>query len=227
MAIDQNNPAEVFSRPNAEARIHDLEHFTLWADTPDRPGYRSRMAFGERNGAPRITVFPNTEANAPVLWAGFDPIIFYRLLNQFEAIVKGENGQTGHIENMGAGPNAERGKPPKESDLIVRNILHFGKSQDGIVWMAIEQQGAKNIRFLFTTSMWHHFLKADGSAFTPTEASVNTALSFIQSLRIAFGPYIARIRPLSDKAQARADSAVGATGDSPASISTFSEDVHF
>ena len=227
MALDQQNPAEVFSRPNAEARIHDLEHFLLWAETPDRPGFRSRMVFGERNGAPRVTVFPNTEANAPVLWAGYDPQSFFRMLSQFEAIIKGENGQTGHVENMGAGPSAERGKMPKESDLIVRNVLHFGKSQEGIVWIALEQQGTKNIRFLFTTSMWHHFLKADGSPFTPSEASVNTALSFIETMRIAFSPYIARIRPLSEKGQARADAAAGASGDAPSSISTFSEDVRF
>lgn len=222
--MDDSNVAEVFSRPNTSARIHDFENFTLWADTPDRPGYRARLAFGERNGSPRISVFTNIEG-APVVWIGFDPLTFNVFLKKFEAIVNGENGGADKIDNMGAPPGAERGKAVKEHDLVVRNVLHFGKSQEGVCWVAVEQTGVKNIRFMILPTMWHHFYGTDGQPMTPKTASVAFAQSLIECLRSAMAKFTSRIRPMSEKAAARA--AEGGAPIGSGSVTTFGDDVTF
>ena len=227
--FDSSNPGEVFSRPNESARIHDLEHFTLWTNTPNRPGYRSRLSFGERNGAPRITFFPNVE-NAPVaIGIGMPPNEFEFFLQKWEMVVKGANGVADKIENMGAGANSERGKGVKKEDLTVKNITHFGKSQDGLCWIAVEQPGVEKVRFTISPSIWHRFYNAEGVQMTEAECSARYTLGMISNLRTALAPYIARLRPLSEKAAARSNGAGGTaqTGDyKPSSISTF-DDVQY
>ena len=143
MSADKNI-AEIFTRPNAEARIHDLDQFTLWTDTPNRPGYRSRMNFSERNGMPRISVFTNIDGVQP-MWIGLDPVSFNRFLDRFEEIAKGPNGVSDKIENKGVNPAlaGQRKGMPKEEDLVVRNILKFGKSSRGCAGSASNRPASR------------------------------------------------------------------------------------
>ena len=226
MANENDNTGELFARPNDAARIFDFEQFTLWADTPGRQGYRSRMTFGERNGAARITVFPNTEQNAPILWVGMAPTIFVEFLDRFEAIVRGEPGKSDKIANMGVGPNAPKGKAPKDEDFIVRNILHFGKSQEGVCWLALEQQPTPNIRFTIMPSAWHTFFRANGEAITPKDASVGQAIALIKILRGIYMPFFGRFRPPTER-QAGNRTKEAAPASDGASMTTFGEDVTF
>lgn len=225
MAHDDNN-AEIFSRPNTDARIYDFEQFTLWADTPGRQGFRSRMTFGERNGAARITVFPNTEPRTDIVWIGMAPLVFMEFLDRFEAIVRGEAGKSSKLANMGAGPNAPKGKAPRDEDLVVRNTLHFGKSQEGVCWLAVEQQGVPNIRFTILPSSWHTFFREDGTAITPKEASAAQALALVKTLRGIYMPFFGRLRPYQERqAGGRAKEAAPAGDTAP--MTTFGEDVTF
>lgn len=190
------NVAEIFSRPNQEARIHDLEQYTLWTDTPNRPGFRSRMSFGERNGAPRITVFTNAEEGPAVLVAGFAPVIFELFLNSFKEVIEGPPSRR-EIENLQPDPTVkiEKGMNRDNVAKVVKNTLAFGKTEDGIVWIGIQQKGAPNIAFKILPSHWHVFKKADGSAVTPGEMSVRAALATIESLRRAMDRWTSRIKP--------------------------------
>lgn len=192
-----SNDAEVFSRPQQEARIHDFEHFTLWADTPDRPGFRARMSFGERNGAPRITVFPNLEEGPKVLYVGMDPMVFDEFLNRFEKIVRGEPGKNDKIENLDRPPSSEPGSEPLPR--VVRNTLWFGKNQDGVIWIGIEQANSKNIKFKILPSAWHRFYKEDGTQVTQEEGSVAQALSLSRCLREAVSRFTSRLRPYVER----------------------------
>lgn len=205
------NPGEVFSRPAAEARIHDFEHFTLWTETPDRPQFRSRMVFGERNGAFRITVFTNFESTPKPLYVGMSPTVFDEFMRRFENVVAGPAGKKDKIENLDRSPNAERTPNPDDVAKIVRNTLHFGKDNDGVCWIGIEQPNVKNIRFKILSSTWHHFFKEDGSRITPEEGSSAEAASVIRGLRVAMAPYIARLRPPFDKNAAKGGAGGGKT----------------
>lgn len=192
--------SEVFSRPNDSAKIHDLEQFTLWANTPNRPGFRARMTFGERNGAPRISVFPNTEEGAKVLFVGMHPMIWAEFLRRFEVVAKSSGGAKDKIENLDRDPTVERTNGNMDAvKKIVRNTLWFGKDQDGVCWIAIEQTGCPNIRFKILSSVWHNFFKEDGTRLTPEECSAAQTMALIETLRVAMMPYIARIRKPFEK----------------------------
>lgn len=197
-----NNPAEVFSRPNQEARIHDFEHFMLWADTPNRPNFRARMTFGERNGAFRISVFPNLESGPKVMFVGMSPPIFLQFLERFRAVINGPENARDKIDNLEKDPSAAdtKGGPVAK---ILRNTLVFGKDKDGIVCIGIKQGNVENIMFRITSNAWHHFYKPDGTQVTPQEGSAAEALALLKSLEIAMMPYIARLRPPYDKNAAR------------------------
>lgn len=191
------NIAEVFSRPNTEAKIHDLEQYTLWTDTPNRPGFRSRMAFGERNGAPRITVFTNATEGPAVLVAGFAPIVFEQFLNDFRDMVMTAGPQKREIENLQPDPTVQMDKKTNRDSVakVVKNTLLFGKTEDGIIWLGIQQKDALNIAFKIMPSVWHVFKRADGTQVSPEEMSKRTALSMIESLRRAMDRWTSRIKP--------------------------------
>jgi hypothetical protein len=212
------NESEVFARPNALAKIHDFEQFTFWAASPDRPGYRARMVFGERNGAPRVSMFPNSESGPKVVSAGMAPLIFLELLERIEAIAQGPNGQKDKLENLDMDPNAERTDNFDDVAKIPRNVFHFGKGEDGVCWMAMQQANVPNIRFTILSSAWHHFFKKDGTRITPEEGSVSQTMALVAALRMAVAPYIARLRPAYDKDAARAPAKPALAGSSMSSI---------
>lgn len=196
--MDPQNPAEVFSRPNAEARIMDLEQFILWTDTPGRKGFRSRLVFGERNGAPRISVFPNQETGPSVISAGMDPLSFWEFLSRFEAVIKGADGGKDFIENNRREPGTEEGTPGR---LISMNTLHFGKDNDGLIWIGLQQKDVANIRFMVKASGWHHFHREDGTRISDAEGSQAYAMHLVDLLRRIYGTYAGRLRPPYDKSK--------------------------
>lgn len=191
------NIAEVFSRPQQEAKIHDLEQYTLWTDTPNRPGFRSRMAFGERNGAPRITVFTNAEEGPGVLVAGFAPVVFESFLNDFREMVLAEGPQKREIVNLQPDPTVQIDKKMNRDNVnkVPKNSLVYGKTDDGVVWIGIQQKDAINVAFKILPSIWHVFKRADGSQVTPDEMSKRSTLALIESLRRALDRWTSRIKP--------------------------------
>lgn len=195
-----NNPAEVFSRPNQEAKIHDFEHYSLWTNVKNRPGFRARMSFGERNGAFRVSVFTGAEEGPKVIYVGMSPTVFKLFVQKFKAVIKGEPGTKDKVDNMDRDPSTT----PEESKSgniakVLRNTLHFGKDADGVVWIGIEQANVDKITFKILSSAWHHFYKADGSKITPEEGSSAEALALIECLDISMNNFIGRIRPPFEK----------------------------
>jgi len=222
------NLAEVFARPNTDAKIHDLEQFTLWTETPDKPGFRSRMTFGERNGAPRITVFTNQEP-IKVVYVGMTPMVFEIFLEQLEKIARGEPGKALHIVNKDRAP----GSDPKSDnpEMIVRNKLWYGKDNDGIVWLAVEQNNVKNTRFQLLPSPWHSFVKEGGVPLTAAEGSQLYTLALINAMRRAYTNWYGRIRPAYEKPdtkqKGKPNVATETAEPSMTSISTFDNDIQF
>ncbi len=190
------NPGEVFTRPNTEAKIFDLPQYTLYTDTPNRPGYRARLQFAERNGAPRISVFPNTEAPPFVLTVGMSPVIFETFLSEFEEIaLNGAPGTRASMVNLQKDPSFT-GKAPNFDDVpkIPKNTLRYGKSEEGVMWLGIEQKDAPNIIFRILPSAWHVFQGTDGQPVGKEKMSVISALSMIKSLRQAMARWTGRLK---------------------------------
>lgn len=217
-----DNPGEIFSRPQTEARIYDLEQFGLWTDTPGRQGWRARMVFGERNGAPRISVFTGLEAGPKVLYVGIAPEDFWMFLTLFEEIARGENGQTNYVDNMDfpPGQRPEKGQDMPADKMVVRNRLVFGKNQEGICWLGVEQENVPNIRFPIRIGNWHRFYR-HGQRLTPGEASVMRTISMIAGLKLAYQNYIGRLRPYVDYRKSKKD--IGTTDMSTTAATTFTD----
>lgn len=191
------NIAEVFSRPQQEAKLHDLEQYTLWVDTPNRPGFRSRLTFGERNGAPRITVFTNAESGPAVLVAGMAPVIFEQFLNEFKEVVLANGPQKREIVNLQPDPTVQMDRKTNRDTVnkVPKNSLVFGKTEEGIVWLGIQQKDALNIAFKILPSIWHVFKHGDGSQVSQEDMSKRNALALIESVRRAMDRWTARLKP--------------------------------
>lgn len=191
-----SNENELFARPAREAKIYDLEHFGFWENTPDRPGFRSKMLFSERNGAPRISVFPNSETGPKVIFVGMAPLVFMEFLNRLETIAKGPKDAVDKIVNMMAEPSEDReaARQPGNVPKIVKNTLWFGKDEQGVCWISIEQANIPRIRFRILSSAWHKFYKSDGTELTPEDCSVPQTLALVEALKLTLARYMGRLR---------------------------------
>lgn len=192
--VTAENP-EVFSRPNNEAKIHDLEQFTLWTDTPGREGWRSRLVFGERNSAPRITAFFNFE-KVLVIPMGMDAATFYRFLDHWEEQIKtGNPGDRFEIDNYQVDPSVDREGKKNVDDLpkTLKSTIVLSKDQNGICFIGVTA-GEHKLAWRILPSGWHHFRKPNGESFTDKEASERQALAMTEGLRRAMARWISRIR---------------------------------
>lgn len=194
--MDASNPAEVFARSNADARIHDLIQFTLWAETPNVPGSRSRLGVSERNGAPRLTVFTGAKQGPKVLAVGMAPDIFELFMSEFETILKAGVKAKGSCANKMKDPSFE-GKAANFDEVpkVIKNTLHYGIDEAGLAWLAVEQKDAARIVFRFGKADWHVFQRPDGTTFTESEFSIKLALAWVVGLRKAMANWTGRILP--------------------------------
>lgn len=213
--------SEMFSRPNDQAKIHDFEAIQpLWAPVPNRKGFRTNLKFGERNGAMRITVFPNQEEGPKVVSVGFDAVSFDIFLRDLGEIARGPKGVKTRIENQAKEKDEDSAIKPEESSgskYYTRNTLHFGKDEEGFIWLGIEQKDIAFVRFKIETSMWHHFYKTDGTRLTREEGSMRQTLALIEKLRAISSHYAGRLRPPYEKGKGGAKPAVGAATPAPSS----------
>lgn len=195
---DPTNPCEIFARTNKEARRHDFVQYQLYADTPNKPGFRSRLIFGERNGAPQISVMTNMDKGPKMVSAGFAPAIWETFVQAFAEIIQGQNGISNKITNLIGDPSvvldekAIRDNMPK----VPKNTLHFGKNQEGICWLGFEwliDGEVARIVFKFTSPAWHVFYGGDGLQQPEAEFSKRYARGFMMSLNRALDRFTCRI----------------------------------
>jgi hypothetical protein len=174
-----------------QPRIMDFVRFQLWTPTPGAEGKRARLAFGIRDGNPRVTVFtndPNDKVDKGVIFAGIDPETFFAFLMDFERIVRQNKEDKNKLDCYRS--RWENDKPT--SDRILGSTLRYGKDADGIVWICLEADNRPKIRFNFKLSEWHAFVKSDGNHISEAEGSVYSALAKIALLRTCYGEAIAK-----------------------------------
>lgn len=216
---------EVFARPNNEAKIYDLQQFTLFAPPVSGSTRRPMMKFGERNGAPRISVIPNAGTDPKIISAGFFPDIFEAFLTEFEKIAKeGKPGVSAAIDNLQKDPTFE-GKAVNFDDVpkVVKNTLYFGKDEEGVCWMALGQKGAEKIAFRLLPSSWHVFRFSDGREMTKAAASELATTSFIVTLRRSLSKFTGRLAVpyVPDGSKVSSDYGKKSAGDGDGSMSFF------
>lgn len=185
---------EVFARPNSEAKIYDFQQYTLYTTPVEGSQKRPMMKFGERNGAPRITVITNSGKDPKAISAGFSPDVFEIFLSEFESIAKeGAPGLSAALDNFQKDPTFE-GRVSNFDDVpkIVKNTLYFGKDAEGVCWLALGQKDDK-IVFRILPSSWHAFRFNDGREMTKAKASEIWAVALAVSLRRSLSRFTGRL----------------------------------
>ena len=191
----------------AKDRIIDLPRLTLFADSPEA-GKKARFQFGFRDVNPRVTVFTGVSGAAKdgVISGPLDPVSFQVFLDLFERTIHAEPGTKHKIALKTT--QYENNQPT--TDMRHLSDLRFGKTEEGIVWIALTTDTHPKIMFEFRPSRFVEFYHADGTTFSDSEMSMLHASAFVKLLRDIFGTHILlssytsenRTKPSDTKAKA-------------------------
>lgn len=173
---------EQTATPEQPIRIIDFERLQMWTPTPGAAGKRAKLAFGIRDGNPRVTVFtndPNDKINNGIIYAAMNPETFYSFLELFEATIRSKEEIKYKISCFGT--RWENDKPTKDKILI--SDLCFGRDSDGIIWICLVAENRPKIKFEFTISDYHHIYDGAGNQFDKSKASHLEAKAKLAVLR--------------------------------------------
>lgn len=151
-------------------RIFDFERLSMWTPTPGAAGKRARLAFGIRDGNPRITVFtndPNDKISNGVIYAAMNPETFYSFLELFSSVLRAKEETKYKINCFGT--RWENDKPTKEKILV--SDLCFGRDAEGVIWICVIAENRPKIKFEFAISDYHLLMDSDGKQFDKARAS--------------------------------------------------------
>jgi len=165
-----------------QVRIRELEKFSLYAKASPDQQQQSRLAWSERDGNPRITVYtnlPNDTERYGIIYAAMNPEIFFASLQLLKNIAIGPNGSKMKV-NCYTGARGDDGKPTGEKILL--SDLLMGKDDNGIVWLSVVSGNRPKIKFEFKISDYHNIVKSDGTPLEAGECSSLIALSTIDRL---------------------------------------------
>ncbi len=142
---------------------------------------------------PRISVFvngPQDTAGKGIISAPMDPTTMMVLLDDMLKIADGPNGVSDKMTCFTT--SRETGNGAGAPEKILLSEVHYGKDENGIVWIGLVAKDQPKIRFPFRMSDWHELYFGDQPA-TEASASVARAKGAIGLLKKAYPIYIADI----------------------------------
>ena len=214
------------SEQKQQPRIMDLNKFTLFADIPDVPKQRARLAWGIRGGNPRISVFafnPASNKNE-VMSAPVPPDVFIIFCDQFlKALESGQSNIKAKINNMLSVRDAE-GKPTSEKRLL--SELWYGIDESGIAWLSVIEGDKPRIKFSFSIWGYSVIYKSDGNQLTESEASRMAAIATMQCIKHIYMQNMAEFVEYSAGANNRNNTASAAPASTRTDASVL-EDINF
>lgn len=163
-------------------KIVDFERLQMWTATPGAAGKRAKLAFGVRDGNPRVTVFtndPNDKISNGIIYAAMNPETFYTFLELFNNVIRAKEETKYKISCYGT--RWENDKPTKDKILI--SDLCFGRDADGIIWICLIAENRPKIKFEFSISDYHLLYDAHGQQFDKSQASRLEATAKLALLR--------------------------------------------
>jgi hypothetical protein len=158
--------------------IRELAKFNMYTPAPNTPGKMSRLAWCSKDSNPLLTVFTGVAGDTQgkgVMSLWMTPELFLNFVNR--AVEFCVNKETGRfiIESF------QRDKD--SNTLTPREQLVFGKTPEGIVYIAVTLEGRPKIKFDFQMGERYRFLKDDGSYLSPEELSTMTAINTLNAVR--------------------------------------------
>lgn len=144
---------------------------------------RPTLGFGVRkDGLPTITVRTGVQNDKDYgqIKAQFPLYDFFAFMRRLQAIADGPNGQKEQIKI-----SATRFINGKRSEPMPSAFVHYGKDDDGVVWIGVTswEKDRPVIRFPFVPDDMLRYVKADGNPPSAAEISVSYAYGYIDALR--------------------------------------------
>ena len=144
---------------------------------------RPSLSFGvKKDGIPNINVRTGVQNDKDYgrISAPLPLFDFYAFLRMLEDVAKGPNGEKRQIKIQ-----ATRFINGKRSEPMPQAFLHFGKGDDGVVWIGVTswEKDRPVIKFPIIQDDMLRFHKTDGSPLEPGEMSVYMAFGYIDALR--------------------------------------------
>ena len=168
-------------------KIIELEKFMMFAPAPNAEGRRSKLAWGIRDGNPRIVVYtndPSDKEQRGMIFARMDPTTFFAFLEEFEGVCRSPNESRGWVECWTG--EYQNDKPTGQK--IKDSTLYYGKNAEGVVWLMVDSaiENRPKVRFVFEISDYHAFYKPDGTQMSRGEASTRAAIATVRNIRQVF-----------------------------------------
>jgi hypothetical protein len=209
----------------AKRQIIELSAYSMYAPN-GKTASRARLVWGILGDMVRLTVFTNipddANNNRGMINAALGHVEFTIFVAKFNAITNGPNGVSDKVISL----VPVRGDDNKVTDVRELGTIHFGKSDDGMIWMAVKTEGRPDIRFIFEPSMYTQFF-INGQGCTQQENSLLYAKGKIGSLKSTVDLIVSQQIQIKEPRQAGGQAGAYTAPTAPNQTGGFDQDVQF
>ncbi len=161
------------SKQSLYKKYADVGRITVWGEELST-GKRPRLAFGFRDGNPRVIVYTGDQGANAVITFGADVLTFGTFLETLKKVVESEAGSKYTIDSLL--PANEQG-PEK-----LLSVLHVGKTKDGIIYLSVISEGKPKLVFTLKPSKYHRYNDSAKVPVPDKEVSCQMATSLYNFL---------------------------------------------
>ena len=154
------------SKQSLYKKYSDVGRLNIWGEELEN-GKRPRMAFGFRDGNPRVIVYTGEMGTNGIIPFGADLLTFGVFLEDLKNVIESEPGTKFTTDSLL--PSNEQG-PEK---LLA--VLHVGKTKEGIVYLSVISEGKPKLVFTLKPSKYHRFRDSDKNILSDDKISVKMA----------------------------------------------------
>lgn len=147
-------------------KYSDVGRLNVWGEELEN-GKRPRLAFGFRDGNPRVIVYTGEMGTNGIITFGCDPLTFGVFLEDLKDVIDGEPGKKFTADSLL--PSNDQG-PEK---LLA--VLHVGKTKEGVVYLSVISEGKPKLVFTLKPSKYHRFRDGDKNILSDDKISVKMA----------------------------------------------------
>ena len=163
---------------------YDLSRLVLWADNPDADdNKRASLKLSFRDGNPRFAVSTGVTGRDGMINFPMDIPHFVGIMNLLKDVARGPKGSVVHVDS--SGPVYENNKPT--SQLEVKAVLHFGKTENGITFISVTADGRPKIIFPFQPSKYHKFRDTQKNDLSAESVSASMAVGIADMYLASIG----------------------------------------
>ena len=171
--------------PPSDTGYITFDRLSLFAPNPKgHQLQRPRMSFGiDPKGSPMITVAvndPDLQGRMGFINAIYTPKEFMNVVETFHYVLNNPEPSRMTYQTFRQLRDSE-GNPIDGKGLLV--ALHVCKDKEGMVWMALDQEGKPKIKFTFEFAEWHTLVNQEGQPVDAGTMSQIVARATIEALR--------------------------------------------